>query len=253
MLVHLERHLVADVVHLQRGPVLDRAPDAVVAEVPLLDAILQRPEVAMCVLHRLVDRRAGEPVAEPVLQLHAHRHRVALGALTLLRAMAFVHHADDVVARERGEVAHVLERLHGCHQRALPVGAELLLQVLDSERLLHVGIVAGVEVIGELRLQVAPVHHDEDRGVVQRRVPPQLLTGEDHGERLAGTLCVPDEARPILGFHPLARKRHRPIHQFVHRLELLVARDLLGCRPLLGLEDDEVLEEVEQVRGFQPE
>jgi hypothetical protein len=139
----------------------------------------------MRVLHRAVDRRAGEAIAKAVGELDAHRHREALGALALLRAVALVDHADDVVAHERREVAHVLERLQGGHQRALPVAAQLALQVLDPQRLLHVRVVAGVEVVGELGLEVAAIDDDQDRRVVQRRVAAQLLAGEDHGQRLA--------------------------------------------------------------------
>lgn len=36
----------------------------------------------------------------------------------------------------------------------------------------------------------------------------------------------------------------------IHRFELLIASDLLGCFALLGLEDDEVLKEIEEVSGF---
>ena len=82
----------------------------------------------------------------------------------------------------------------------------LLLQVLDPERLLDVRVVAGVEVVGELRLQVAPVHHDQHRGVVERRVPAQLLAGEDHRERLARALRVPDQAGAILRRRPACRR-----------------------------------------------
>ena len=49
-LVNLEGNVVADVVDFERGAVLDRSLDAVVAEVSLLNAVLFRPEVAMRVL-----------------------------------------------------------------------------------------------------------------------------------------------------------------------------------------------------------
>src|SRR5207245_2118415 len=124
---------------------------------------------------------------------------------------------------------------------------------IDSERLLHVGIVASIEVIRQLRLEVASIHNDEDRGVVQCRVSPELLTSEDHGERLARALSVPDEAGAILGGRWTTRERDRSVYQLVHRLELLIARDLLDRLTLLRLKDDEVLNEVEHVRGLQPQ
>jgi len=45
----------------------------------------------------------------------------------------------------------------------------------------------------------------------------------------------------------MAGERHRAVYQLIHRLELLVAGDLLGRRSLLRLEDDEMQQEVEQV------
>jgi len=55
--------------------------------------------------------------------------------------------------------------------------AKLALQVLHAERLLHVGVVARVEIVRELRLQVAPVHYDQHCRVIESRVPAQLLAG----------------------------------------------------------------------------
>ena len=140
--------------------------------------------------------------------------------------------------------------LHGRHQRAAPVGSQLSLQILDPERLLDVRVVAGVEIVGQLGLQVASVHDDQDGGVAQRRVPAELLAGEDHRQRLAGP-CV-CQISPVRSWAAdwLPDQGHRSVHDFVHRLELLVARDLLSRLALLRLEDDEVLEEVEHVAGF---
>src|SRR5439155_26414586 len=112
-IVHLERHIVADVVHLERRAVADRATAPVVAEMPLLLVALTWAEVTKRILHRPVVRRAGEPVTEAVGELHAHGHREALRTVALLRAVALVHHADDGVARQRREVAHVPEGLDG--------------------------------------------------------------------------------------------------------------------------------------------
>jgi hypothetical protein len=58
-------------VHFECRAVLNSAPDAVVAQVTFLDAIFQRPEIAMRALHRLVDRGAGEAESEPVRELQS--------------------------------------------------------------------------------------------------------------------------------------------------------------------------------------
>ena len=78
-------------------------------------------------------------------------------------------------------------------------------------------------------------------------MPPQLLPGEDHRQRLAGPLRVPDQARPVLCRDRVRYERHRAVDQLVHRLELLITGDLFGDFSLLSLEDHKVLKEVEQV------
>ena len=79
----------------------------------------------MRVLHRSVDRRAGETKAEAIRELYAHRHRVTFGASALLRAMRLVDQANDVVAREGSQIAHFLERLDCGDECAAPVDAQL--------------------------------------------------------------------------------------------------------------------------------
>ena len=156
--------VVPDVVHLQGRPVLNRTADAVVAQVTLLHAVLQRAEIAVGVLQGAVDGRTGEAEPKPVPELEAHGERVALAAAPAragLRAMALVHEAHDVVAAQRVKVVHLLERLQGRHQRAAPVSPQPPFEVLDAQRFLDVGIVAGFEVVRELGLEIAPVDDDE--------------------------------------------------------------------------------------------
>ena len=64
---------------------------------------------------------------------------------------------------------------------------------------------------------------------------------------------MPDEAGPILRRDRTTYLRHGAIHQLVHRLELVIAGDLLRGRVSPGFEDDEMLQEVEQVRRLQPQ
>ena len=84
-------------------------------------------------------------------------------------------------------------------------------------------------------------------------MPAQLLAGEHHRERLSRALGVPDEAGPILGGDRPTHLRHHAIHQLVHRLELVIAGNLLRGSVSPGLEDDEVLQEIEHVRRLQPQ
>jgi hypothetical protein len=78
---------IADVVDFEGCAVLYRAPNSIVAEVAFLHAIPFRTEIAMRILHRSVDRCAGETKAEAICELYAHGHRITFGASALLRAM----------------------------------------------------------------------------------------------------------------------------------------------------------------------
>ena len=81
------------------------------------------------------------------------------------------------------------------------------------------------------------------RGVAELRVQPQLLRGEDHEQRLAAALEMPDEAL-------LRIARHHPGHDLVGGLVLLVAADDLDAAVLLvGGEEGEVLEDVQHHLG----
>ena len=75
------------------------------------------------------------------------------------------------------------------------------------------------------RVEVDAVHHDHHRRVLQRRVQPQLLRGEEHQQRLAGSLEVPDEAL-------LRVAGDDALDDLVRGLVLLVAGDDLDA-PLL--------------------
>ncbi len=167
-----ERHFIAQVMHFQGSPVLDRPFDAVIAEVALLLAVHHRAEIPMGVGHRSVYRGAGEAEAEGVRQFHPHRHRVAVGAIAFLRAVAFVHQGNEIIVSQRGQIGHFLEGLHSGDQGAAPDGFELALQVFNAQRLFHVWIIAGVEVVSDLGFQVAAIHHDDHGGVFQRRLSP---------------------------------------------------------------------------------
>ena len=94
--------------------------------------------------------------------------------MSFLGAMGFVDETDDVVALDRFEVVHLLETLDRRDERAAPAGPQLLLQILDAERLLDIRIIASVEVVAELRFQIAPVDDNKHRRIVQRRMRRSL-------------------------------------------------------------------------------
>ena len=54
------------------------------------------------------------------------------------------------------------------------------------------------QVAGDLRVEVNAIHHDDDCGIVELRMQPRLLRGEDHEQRFAAALKMPDETFLIL-------------------------------------------------------
>ncbi len=72
--------------------------------------------------------------------------------------------------------------------------AQQRFQLLADLGLDQVGDVGGVEGGADLGVQVDAVDHDQHGGVAQGRLQAQLLGGEDHQQRLARALEVPDQA-----------------------------------------------------------
>ena len=64
---------------------------------------------------------------------------------------------------------------------------------------------------------------------------------------------MPDEASAILRVDWLPYLRHCPVDDVIDSLKLLIPGHLFGSFALFGLEDDEVLEKIEQVAGFEPQ
>ena len=79
-----------------------------------------------------------------------------------------------------------------------------MLQILNTERLLDIRILARFKVVSELCLEIAPIHNNQHSWILQCRMSPQLLTCEDHGQRFPRTLGVPEEARFDPGRVPVA-------------------------------------------------
>ena len=102
-------------------------------------------------------------------------------------------------------------------------------QILDTAvRLLQVRRVGRVE--GARRsacIEVDAVDHDDHRRVPERRVQAQLARREQHQQRLAGALEVPDET--LLGV-----AGDDALDDAVRRLDLLVTGDDLGAPPALA-------------------
>ena len=235
-LVDLQLHLRRLEVQRQRGLVADGLLERVAAHVALL--VLVGAEGPEGVAVGAVDGRAGEAEEEGIGQRLAH----LAAQVAFLRAVRLVHHHDDVRALVQ-PAARLAELVDGGDEHLAHVLPEQRLQLLPRGHADHVRHVGGVEGGGDLRVEVDAVHHDHHRGVAQLRVQPQLLRGEDHQQRLAAALEMPDEAL-------LRVALHHAVHDLVGGHVLLVAADDLDAPVLLvGGEEGEVLQDVQHHLG----
>ena len=220
----------------QRGLVADGLLERVAAHVALL--VLVGAEGPEGVPVGPVDGRAGEAEQERVRQRLAH----LAAEVAFLRAVRLVHHHDDVRPLVQ-LAARLAELVDGGDEHLAHVLPEQRLQLLPRGHADHVRHVGGVERGGDLRVEVDAVHHDDHRGVAQLRVHPQLLRGEDHQQRLAAALEMPDQ--------PLLRVAlHHALDDLVRGEILLVAADDLDAPVLLVRgEQREVLQDVEHHLG----
>ena len=196
-LVDLQSHLRRLEMQRQRGLVPDRLLERVAAHVALL--VLVGTESPERVPVGPVDRRAGQAEEEGIGQGLAH----LAAEVAFLGAVGFVHHHNDVraVVQFAAGLAELVDR---GDEHLADILAQQGLQLLPRGHAHHVRHVGGVEGGGDLSVEVDAVHHDYHGGVAQLRVHPQLLRGEDHEERLAAALEMPDEALLRVALAPRA-------------------------------------------------
>ena len=197
-----------------RRAVSDRLLEAVAAQVAVFVLLGAKGEERVPV--GAVDRGPGQSEQERVRKRPAHLPP----EVPFLRTMGLVDQHDDVVTVVQDTV-HLAE-LEDRRDDDLPgVPREQPFEIRPAVGLLQVRRIGRVESAGYLRVEVDPVDHDDHRRVSQRRMQPQLARREQHQERLAGTLEVPDQA--LLGV-----AGDDPLDNAVRRLNLLVTCDDLG-------------------------
>ncbi len=215
-----------------RRAVADRLLEAVAAHVAGL--VLLGAEGVEGVAVGAVDRRAGQPEQERVRQRLAH----LAAEVAFLRAVGLVDQRDDVAAVV--EDAAGLAELEDRGDDDLPhVLREQPLQLAAAVGLDEVRRVGGVEGARDLAVEVDPVDDDHHGRVLERRVQAQLPGREEHQQRLARALEVPDQAL-------LRVAGDDALDDLVRALVLLVAGDDLDPALLLvGRVGGEVGQEVE--------
>ena len=138
---------------------------------------------------RAVNRCTGQSKQKSIGQRSAH----LAAQVAFLRTMRLIHHHDNVrpnIQRSAG----LGKLVDGGNQYLAHVLPKQRLQLLARSHSQHVGDVGRVECSGDLRIQVDTVHHDDDRGASQLWMHAKLQSGEDHQQRLAATLEMPDQA-----------------------------------------------------------
>jgi len=223
-------------VQRQRGPVADRVLERVAAQVAAL--VLVGAEGPERIAVGPIDGRAGQSEQERVGQRVAH----FAAQVAFLRAVGLVHHHDHVRAFVQPPLG-LGEFVDRRDQHFAHVLGQQRVQFLPRVHAEHVGHVRGVERGGDLRVQIDPVHDDDHRGVAQLRVQPQFLGGEDHQQRLAAALEMPNQAFLRIPGHDAG-------DHLIGRLELLVAADDLDAAVFfVGGEQREVLGDVQHHVG----
>ena len=255
-LVQLQLGQAALVVDRHRGPVLHRAPDVVDADVV--------PEHGPRVGVVQLDGRSREADERGVGQRVAHVAGEPVDEV-VLAAVGLVGDDHDVVPlRQRGVGVALLlgvELLDRGEHHAPGVHRELAAQVgpvLRLHRRLAQQVLAAGEGAEELVVQVVAVGEHHDGRILHRRLADDRPGVEGHGQALAGALGVPhhaDAAVARLAAGPAAglvaspasvskclqlRRAQRLIDGNPDRVELVVARHLLGQRAAVVLKHDEV-------------
>ena len=231
-LVDVQFHQARLEVQRQGGAVADRLFEAVAAHVAA--RVFLGAEGIEGVAVTPVDGRAGQAKQEGVRQGGAHLHP----QVAFLGAVGFVHQGDDVLAVVQHAVG-LAKFEDGGDDDLAGVLPQQGFEFVAAFGLDQVGDVGGIEGGADLGVQVDAVHHDQHGRVVQGSLQAQLLGGEDHQQRLARALEVPDQALAgIAGQHAL--------DDLVGAIVLLVAADdLEPAFFLVGGEQGEVGQDVQ--------
>jgi len=220
----------------QGGAVADGFFEAVAAHVAVL--VFIGSEGGEGVALAAVDGCARQPEEKGVRQGGAHFD----AEVAFLRAVGFIHEDDNVIAfvqhaigfgkLENGgddDLARVL------FEQGFEFGAAFGFD--------EVGDVGGVEGGADLGVEVEAIHHDEDGGVAQAGLQAQFLGGEDHQQRFARALKMPDES-----FFACAPEH--ALDDLVGAFVLLVAADdFEAALFFVGGEEGEMGENVEEDVG----
>jgi len=156
---------------------------------------------------------------------------------SVLAAVGFVY--EDYYVFSCVGVGYVLELLDGGDYNFTALVFDEALEGVDPVCPAGVGHLGVGEYLSELFLQLFAVDEYEDGGVAELWLAFEFPCGEEHGEGLAAALGVPDEPVLFIWFV------EDPVDYPVGGFHLLLHGDLFYNLALHGLEDDEVLDDVE--------
>ena len=165
---------------------------------------------------------------------------------TILAAVGFVGHDDNVIVRRNRRQALLIEFLN---QREDEAG--IAFQLMD-EIFTALGYVLGrfhvsqhsavFKGIADLRVQLLPVgeHHKSGRAV---KFPADLLSQEQHGIALAASLGVPEHAQLAVSELALLIDLHRLVDTEI----LVVPGQNFGSVPAGVVKENEVLKQIHEI------
>ena len=223
------------VVEWQGRAILDTLRDGILAQVALVVLAAEGLEGALAI-DGLIHRGAGETEEGGVGQTsHQEVAEIASG-----RAVGFVD--EDVEVGARVEVRrHVAELVDHRYDDSPVIVLQQLVEPGDAAGVFQVAQAERVEVLEQLVFQLVAVDHEENGRFFRRRRAKKSFRRLDHGEGLAASLGVPDEAVGAIGVK-------RALDNFIHRAGLVLVQNVF-IRFLVFLDkEDVVLQEGEHLR-----
>ena len=217
----------------ERRAVPDRFIEAVAAQIAA--GIFNGAKGGKGVAVTAIDGRAGKAKEKGMGQGSAHPQT----QIAFLSAVCFIGKDDDVLTRVE-QPFHLAKFVNGGDDDFAGILQEQLRQPFTRFRLHQIGNIGGVKGGADLGVQVNAIYGDDDGGVFEIPLHPQLLGGKDHEQRFARALKMPDQ--PLFGV-----ARQHALHNLVAGVILLVTADDFDA-PLLpvGGKEGEIGEHIEQ-------
>ena len=236
ILVHSQIHRDRLEVQRQCGAVTDGVREGILAHIAA--AVFCGTKGGKGVLIDAVDGGTCQAKEERIRESGPHFNT----QIAFLGAVALVHHDDDVISKAQfaGDLLETENRSYDDFSNILPQHGH---QLFTGRGRLQISHIRGMELGGDLGLQIQTIVHDQDRGVHQIREHAQFDRGKLHQIGFARPLKMPDQALfRITG--------PDTVHDHIRALILLVPGDdlIFTILAVSGIQGEE-LEQVHHLVG----